>query len=161
MDLESLTPYFIALLPVLVAAWIGIRVSDVRSKRQIAKEEYDKFKDAIWPFLHSILSGESNLNVELLEHFPSHKNAAREYAQCLKGKKKKKFIELWLTYEEEYEQIKSLGPFAAAVAVAPSEVDLNSNPGPSEMIRWERDRVNKLSKLLTELLEVAKVKIWF
>jgi len=93
-------PYTSILLPVLVAALIGIRVYEVRKKQSAIDTEYNKFKDAIWPFLHTILS-DSNLNSELLQYFPSHKNAAREYISNLRGKKKKQFSELWAAYESE------------------------------------------------------------
>jgi len=154
-------PYISILLPVLIAALIGIRVYEVRNKQMAVNSEYNKFKDAIWPFLHSILSDSGNLNSELLQHFPSHKNAAREFIGNLKGKNKKQFNKLWMAYESEYLQVKSLGVFAPAVAIAPSEVDLRSKPNSSEMENWEIDRVNKITSLLNALLKTAKVQIWF
>ncbi|NVK20880.1 MAG: hypothetical protein HWD86_00020 [Kangiellaceae bacterium] len=159
--MENIDKYLLTLLPVLVTAWIGIRIFEVRAKRGEAKAEYEKFKSAIWPFLHSILSEEGNLNAELLQHFPTHKNAAREYINNLNGRKKKKFIEIWHKYETEYQQIKSLGPFAVAVAIAPNEADLPKGPNSAEMIQWEVDRINNINKLLNELLQVAQKKIWF
>jgi hypothetical protein len=156
-----MSPYLSILLPVLVAALIGIRVYDVRNKQIEANSNYNKFKDVIWPFLHSILSGSGNLNAELLQHFPNHKNAAREYVENLKGKKKIQFGKLWAAYEDEYLQVNSLGAFAPAVAIAPSHADLTKGPNAGEMEQWETDRVNKITVLLKDLLKVAKVKIWF
>ncbi len=154
-------PYISVLLPILVAALIGIRIYDVRNKQIQMDAEYNKFKEAIWPFLHSILSESGNLNSELLQHFPEHKNAAREFIGNLKGKKKKQFSKLWAAYEAEYFQIKSLGAFAPVVAVAPSEADLKSNPNALKMESWEIDRINTISSLLSTLLKTAKVQIWF
>ena len=156
-----MNPYISILLPVLVAALIGIRVYDVRNKQTAFNSEYDKFKDAIWPFLHSILSDSGNLNAELLQSFPGHKNAAREFIGNLKSKKKQQFNKLWEAYEGEYLQVKSLGVFAPVVAIAPSDADLKSNPNASEMANWEIDRINRIVSLLNALLKTAKVKIWF
>jgi len=61
----------------------------------------------------------------------------------------------------EHDQIKSLGVFACTVAIAPTEVDLNNATSEEEMISWEVDRINKIAKLLQELLDVAKAKKWF
>ncbi len=151
----------LVLLSVLVAAFIGIRVYEARNKQIEADKEYNKLKDVIWPFIHSILSDNSNLNAELLHHFPDHKNAAREYVNNLKGKKKKQFTKLWVSYENEYFQVQSLGNFASIVAIAPYDADLKKDPDASEMTRWEIDRVNRIIGLLKDLLETAKVKIWF
>ena len=159
--MENIENYLLALLPVLLTAEIGIRIFEVRTKRNETKQEYEKLKNAIWPFLHSILSEGESLNAELLQHFPNHKNAAREYLNSLKGKKKKQFIAIWQEYETVYQQVKSLGPFAVAAAIAPSEADLSKRPGQVEMIQWEVDRVNNISRLLEKLLKVAEQKIWF
>ena len=156
-----MNPYVSVLLPVLVAALIGIRIYDVRNKQIKIDAEYNKFKKTIWPFLHSILSESGNLNSELLQHFPEHKNAAREFIGNLKGKRKKQFNKLWAAYEAEYLQVKSLGAFAPAVAIAPCEVDLKNNPNALEMESWEIDRINTISSLLNALLKTAKVQIWF
>ena len=161
MATETLYSYSIILLPILITAWIGIRIYEVRAKQAKIDEAYDKFKETIWPFMHVILSDGCNLNVELIQHFPDQKNAAREYIQNMKGKKKKEFIKLWEEYESMYDEVKSLGVFAPAVAIAPSEKDLAKNTNVEEMIGWEIERINKLSKLLSKLLKTAKIKIWF
>ncbi len=161
MATDTLYSYLVILLPILITAWIGIRIHEVRTKQAKVDLAYDKFKEVIWPFMHAILSDECNLNIELIQHFSDQKNAAREYIQNLKGKKKNEFIELWAEYENMYDEVKSLGIFAPAVAIAPSEKDLAKNTNAKEMVDWEVERINKLSRLLTKLLETAKIKIWF
>ncbi len=161
MNMESIDTYLLTLLPVLLTAWIGIRVVEVRAKRNKADKEYEKLKAAIWPFLHSILSEEGNLNAELLQHFPAQKEAAREYVSNLCGRKKRKFVAAWQEYEVEYQQVKSLGPLAEAAAIVPSEVDLSKKQNLVDMAQWEVDRVNNVSRLVNKLLQVAKRRIWF
>lgn len=148
---NNLHQYLITLLSLLLPVWIGIRIFEVRSKQQKIDAEYEKLRSSIWPFLHAINSTEGNLNAELLTHFPNHKNAAREYIEHLSGRRRKKFIRAWVEYEEQYDLVDSLGVMAPAVAIAPSEADLSKGPNAQEMIRWEIDRVDRVTESLNRL----------
>ncbi|WLE96435.1 MAG: hypothetical protein QTN59_17345 [Candidatus Electrothrix communis] len=156
---NNLHQYLITLLSLLLPVWIGIRIFEVRSKQKKIDAEYEKLRSSIWPFLHAINSTEGNLNAELLTHFPNHKNAAREYIEHLSGRRRKKFIRAWVEYEEQYDIVNSLGVMAPAVAIAPSEADLSKGPNAQEMIRWEIDRVDRVTESLNRLLDTARIKL--
>jgi hypothetical protein len=69
------------------------------------------------------------------------------------------FNKKWAEYEDEYNQVKDLGVTGVVVAIAPSLEALHG-AGPDDPKKWETDRKQKIHSIITELLKIAKAKIW-
>lgn len=152
--------YLIPILVVLIGAFITIRYSEIKRKREKFDKEYSEFKNSFFPFINTLENIEINLNVALLSDFPIHNDAKRKFVHNLAGTRLDRFNEKWAEYEEEYYKVKDLGLFGIAAAIAPDEVAL-SNATPLDAQQWEFDRKKHIHKIIHELFEISKIKIWF
>lgn len=145
---------------ILLTAFIAERFYTVHKKQDKFDQEYTKFAEPLLRFLNSVSDERTNLNNLLLTEFKDHLATKNIFIRSLKGKRLRRFNQKWTEYEEEYHGVADLGVFGIASAIAPSAEAL-ATAGPDDPRKWERDRKTKVHSVITELLEIAKVKIWF
>lgn len=102
----------------------------------------------------------TSLNYILLTEFKGHLAAKNIFIRNLKGKRLERFNQKWAQYEEQYQEVNGLGVFGVGAAIAPNLEALHG-AGPDDPKKWEADRKQKIHSIITELLEIAKIKIWF
>ena len=150
----------IPILCVLIAWFIRIRYKEVSDKRANFVTEYSDFANCFLVFIECLNSKDIALNPEIRTGFPQHKKAKHAFIQNLRGRRLDRFNKKWVEYENEYNQVNDLGVFGIAAAIAPSSEALaqaTSNDAPN----WEIDRKKRIHHIITELLKISKVKIWF
>ncbi|MBA4313159.1 MAG: hypothetical protein C0417_11080 [Chlorobiaceae bacterium] len=128
-----------------------------RDNRQEYRTSYAKFAESFSSFLQQLEMGPATLNLLIVEDFPKHDLARRDFERYLSRRTKGRFYRKWLEYEEKYYQVKQLGIMGMAVALAPPGFDLRtSRPTPEDMIQWEFDRKKELRGIIHELLEIVE-----
>ncbi len=149
----------ITILVLLTGWFIHIRYQEVSKKRERFDTEYTAFKNEFFDFKDVLESEEISLNVYILSEYDRHKRAKDVFIHNLKGSGLKQFNLKWTEYEHKYNQIKDLGPFGIATAIAPDAYSLQ-NAEPGDPSKWERNRKMQINNIINELLEIAKIKIW-
>ena len=155
--LSLITP----ILVMLIASLITIRYREIIRKRDKFESDYSKFKKAFSAAIDQLESRDTIVNIIILEGFPKHNMAKRDFIHHLHGLRKRRFLKKWKEYDEKYQEIKSLGIFGFGAAIAPSVEALNNCKSSQEVDTWEHDREIQLLKIIHELLAIAKKKIWF
>ena len=150
----------IPILCVLIAWFIRIRYKEVSDKRAKFAKEHSDFADTFLEFIECLNSKDIALNPEIRSGFPQHKRAKDAFIHNLKGSCLDRFNKKWTEYEYEYNQVNDLGVFGIVAAIAPSSEAL-AHATPDDPSKWEADRKQKIHTIITELLEISKVKIWF
>ena len=150
----------ITILIALVGWFVTIRYKEVSQKRVKFNEEYFKFSEPLLHFAVGIQDKKVALNYALSTTFKTHRLLKDVFIRNLKGKRLKKFNEKWTQYEEQYQEVNSLGVFGIGAAIPPNLEALHK-AGPDDPPKWEADRKQKIHSIITELLKIAKIKIWF
>jgi hypothetical protein len=152
----------IAILGYVAGKVIEVLVVRRRDNRQEFRSAYVKFAETFTDYFQALDNIEITLNTLIVGEFSKHDLAMRNFLRFLDGRRKKKFLRKWYEYEQKYYQIKQLGPMGMAVAIAPSDVDINKvGHKPEEMIRWDVNRRKELYKIINELLQIADKKYLF
>ena len=145
---------------ILLTAFIAERFYTIHKKREIFNREYAKFSEPLLNFTIGIQDKKVNLNCALSAEFKNHRLLEDVFIRNLKGKRLRRFNEKWAEYEKHYNEIANCGVFGIGAAIAPSSEAL-ANATPDDPPKWEADRKNEVHSIITELLEIAKMKIWF
>ena len=151
------------LIPILVGligAIITIRYKETCRKRARFAEGYAKFAEPLVHFLNAMEDKGTSLNYILLTEFKGHLAAKNIFIRNLKGKRLKRFYQTWTQYEEQYQEVNSFGVSGVGAAIPPNLEALH-RAAPDDPKKWEADRKQKIHSIITELLEMAKIKIWF
>lgn len=149
----------IPILVVLVGGFLTIRYKEVCKKREKCDKEYSDFKSTFLNFIKCLEEPEISLNTMILSEFPIHNDARRKFIHNIKGSRLNRFNKKWAEYEEEYNQVKNLGVFGIAAAIAPShEALINATHLDAE--HWELARKKKIHRIITQLLKISKRNIW-
>ena len=149
----------IPILVVLVGWLIHIRYKEVCRKREEFDKEYSKFAAPFLHFINAIQDEQISLNASLLAEFNEHKCAKEIFMNNLSGRRLNNFTQKWAEYEDEYYQVKDLGIFGVAAAIAPSQEAL-AKATHLDAENWEIERKRKIHSTITELLKISKRKIW-
>ena len=157
--LENLKPILIVILPVLIIAYITIRYTETKKKREKYNEEYSNFRGVFLDFINALKSESVSLNYAILTEFEVHQGAKDIFIHNLKGFRLKRFNEKWAEYEREYYKIKDLGIFGVAAAIAPDAESLRKATS-LDAQQWEFERKANIHRIVTEVLEISKRKIW-
>ncbi len=144
----------IPILCILIAGFITIRYKEVSYRRERFDNEYSEFSKQFFDFKDVLESDTISLNAYLLSEFGRHKRAKDIFIHNLKGGSLKRFNKKWAQYENENNQIKQFGVFAAVTAIPPE------NTGTDDPAQWEHERKIKIHRIIQELLKIAKIKIW-
>ncbi len=96
----------------------------------------------------------------ILDEFHKQDIAMKKFIFFLHGKRKSLFLSKWAEYENKYNEIKSLGLMGAIAAIAP-DVEALTNATSNDAEIWENERKINIHKIITELLEISKIKKWF
>lgn len=150
----------VSVFGVLLAAFIGERFYTVHKKRDQFDQEYTNFTEPLLHFLNVIQDKGTSLNYLLLTEFKGHLAAKSIFIRNLKGKRLERFNQKWAQYEDHYKQVSDLGVLGIGAAIAPNLAALQG-AGPDDASEWETDRKNDIHAIITELLEIAKARIWF
>lgn len=157
--LEELRPIFIVILPVLITAYITIRYTETKKRREKFGEEYSNFRGIFIYFINALKSESVSLNYTILTEFKAHQGAKDIFIHNLRGPRLKRFNKKWAEYEAEYYKVKDLGVFGVAAAIAPSQEAL-ANATHLDAKKWELERKRKIHDIITELLKISKREIW-
>jgi hypothetical protein len=153
----KLFPLFGAIYVGLIIAFINSLWSFLRDRNQEYKTAYLKFAGIFTEYLQALENRKLTLNCLIVDEFPKHDLARRDFVRYLRGSRKRKFAEQWMQYKEKYDQVKNLGMMYMAIAIAPSGVDLKKvRPSPQQITQWEVDRRKEIYKIIDELLKIAK-----
>jgi hypothetical protein len=120
----------------------------------------DKFKGHFTGYIQSLTAEDCGLNYLILTEFRGHELAMLTFVHHLGRFRKRKFMEAWHKYADVYHKINALGPLGVAVAIAPSEVELN-NARPGDARIWEQQRRRQLLKIIHTILHISQKKGWF
>ncbi len=150
----------IPILCVLIGWLIHIRYKEVCQKRENFDKEYSKFSAPLLHFINAIQDKKISLNASLLSEFDSHKSAKDIFLHNLKGRRLDRFNQKWAEYEKQYQEVAGRGVFGIGAAIAPS-LEALQGATPDDPPKWEADRKQKIHTIITVLLEISKVKIWF
>ena len=145
---------------ILLAAFIAERFYTIHKKREKFDKEYTKFSEPLLNFAVGIQDKKVTLNYALSTEFKNHRLLKDVFISNLKGKRLRRFNEKWAEYEEHYKEVANRGVFGIGAAIAPSPEAL-ANATPDDPPKWEADRKTEVHSIITELLEIAKIKIWF
>jgi len=154
--MEIIIPVFV----ILFSAFIAERFYAVHKKREKFDQEYSKFSEPLLHFLNAIEDNGTSLNYILRTGYKSHLAAKNIFIRNLKGKRLERFNQKWAQYEEKYQEVNGLGACSVGVAIPPNLEALH-RVGPDDPKKWEADRKRKIHSIITELLKIAKIKIWF
>ncbi len=145
---------------ILLAAFIAERFYAIHKKRAKFDKEYSKVSEPLLHFLNTMQDKRASLNYLLLTEFKGHRAAKNIFIRNLKGRCLYRFNKKWAEYEVEYNQVNDLGVFGIGAAIAPSPEALGHATS-DDAANWEIDRKQKIHQIITELLEISKVTIWF
>jgi len=154
----------IPILVVLVGSFITIRYKETMKKRDKFDEEYSKFSKPLLHFIEGIKDSRVDLNSSFLTEFRGQKLLKDVFIRNLKRKRLNRFNQKWAEYEAEYNQVKGNGVHLIGAAIAPSQEALENairSRDRNAPRKWEADRKQNIHNIISELLEIAKIKIWF
>jgi hypothetical protein len=150
----------IAAFGIFLSAFIAERFYSLHKKQEKFDQEYAKFSEPLLYFLNVVETNKSSLNYILLTEFKGHLAAKNIFVINLKGKRLERFNQIWMQYEKQYQEVNEFGVFGVGAAIAPNLEALNG-AGPNDPEKWEADRKQRIHSIITELLEIAKSRIWF
>ncbi len=165
IDNDTIKILGISIPAILIVGYLTSKLIDRVLKR--TDDEYQHFRVArdiftghFTGYLQSLAAEDCGLNYLILTEFLGHELAMLAFVHRLGRFRKRKFIEAWNRYAAIYHEIKNLGPFGVAAAIAPSEEALN-NAQPGDARIWERQRRQHLLEIIHDMLHVAQKKGWF
>ena len=132
-----------------------------RDDRQEFRTAYANFAETFSFYLQQLETGETTLNILIVNEFPKHDLARRDFIRHLSKSRKREFDHKWLQYEEKYYQVKQHGVLGICMAFAPSIEELEkAKSSPHVMDKWEHDRRKELFVIIHDLLRIAERKRW-
>ena len=150
----------IPILCVLVGWFIHIRYKEVSRKRTKSDQEYSNFAEPLSHFITSIQDKKVHLNYALSTEFENHRLLKDIFIMNLRGHRLRRFNEKWAQYEEHYQEVAKHGAFGIGAAIAPS-LEALQGATPDDPPNWEAAKKKEVHSIISELLKIAKVKIWF
>lgn len=165
IDNDTIKVLGISIPAILVVGYLAGKLIDRLLKRH--DDEYrdfkiarDKFTGHFTSYIQSLVAEDCGLNYLILTEFRGHELAMLDFVHRLGRFRKTRFMDAWNKYAEVYHEIYALGPLGVAVAIAPSEIDLN-NAKPGDARIWDQQRRKKLLKIIQNILHISQKKGWF
>jgi hypothetical protein len=145
---------------ILIAAFIRIRHSEIKTKREKFEKEYSTFKNAFTHATYQIKTGDTTLNLVILGEYSKQETAMTNFIPNLKGSRRKRFEKKWNEYATHYYQLKSIGfdPIAACYAILPIP---DSPSDPESLDRYEKERRKTILNIYKDLLNIGNKRIWY
>lgn len=149
-----------------IAVWFGgkylvYRLAIRRDNRNAYKTAYKVFRSIFTDTLQQLETGDTTLNVLILQDFPKHDAAFKEFYPSFKFLRKRRIYKKWHEYENMYYELKNIQmPFALAMAIPPPGESI-MNPTPEVTQQWENIRADKLYNIIHDLLKLTIKNRWF
>lgn len=163
--LGSISISAIGVLAALISIYVSHRLGISRDQSKTFRADYDAFRKTFTYAIQQLDNKDSSLNKLIIDEYPKHDIAMKDFIHHLHGMRKRRFIAKWIVYQVAFYKVKKLGSVGAIAAIAPSTVDIDNLNSPdemaAEMFRWDSDRRKKLKRVILAFLAVAKKDSWF